>query len=1156
MAMLLYNFLLSEYYDFGPVWDETIRAFRNAVTMTPVLGNFGIERIAGYITAVENYAIRLDVPDYVIRNNIGYSLNVEGTPITARQAGTGAGTIVATFDVEIMYGTFRGATLNTAGTAVMTPAAVVPGRPIRTTFDALGIEKPADVRELQLMLGRKVSVFRHAESIAAARGQSIPASVLVGTIAQVDNANNSSTFRTQARAGSEGYRIRPVEVRDVQDLTLGTGVEGETLMFNQRGDLDRKDLSLRYNLYAFTYHGFLVSDDGSRFNSRDYEEWDNRAVGSPTAIMGQRFIDNVLSHGNLQNVPGDTKFRAYDAAGRGVVNAELAHSRLQLSERSIERELAKFAAAEDSHYELYFVDNGLTSTGAREFFYVFIPYGVGRADNATPSWTGAIDLRATGRGDHNFRANRPAADGQPDRVHGNEGMTIARDDAFLYTWSGNEFRDLVIKEKLTQSLETVNSVVGTEIRFTRTGSVPLNITFANTGSLAIGAWQGSDTGLTLGRQYRLYTDSNDNALLMSDRGTEREVGVGGAWSYGFVTTSGTTAWVSGRVVNVYRVFDATTGRLIDVLGSTDTPIHAVGAFIGYRGGDIKETIEIVAPNLSPAGRFGGIAAGRVGTFTSLSDNAGMTALNRGGGDTRYGVFTNVAQESPITTPHSPNNFIDRISSVLNIGTAANAITGRASPTNLTHVDGLSGARERAIIGANTRIIAYSTTTGQAASFGRNTIPTGMVTLGIGFITHIGNVNADAVRTAEVMFMYVEGEIATAGDIARYATILGQPGTTAVPSGYTVRFAQIYGTGEIVQVFADNADMMTPGTVVTLGSAEANGLFRASWIGAATGSTGVVNDRIGSTLLSRRMDGTTPVLVGSGSRNGANDVRRAIQHALYSDAVGGGGTAPTVTAALDAFRTALAASQTQLETINASLSSIIGPAYASPTALPISGFAVTAAIEAFIGDTGYGNNVTWVADILTGTGNVLTTFNTWINAMRGTATGAGATGTPRGWIDGASTNTLVGAVSGYVAGQGMFVGTTADNNVPGTGNWVRLTPEMTNFRTIFVRGRDVTGTTHVAATLSDPRTWTGDNILVGSLGVQGGGLQVDQDIFFNETWSPFWSNDGGNDRVGNAWAVVTTDKEGTVLAATFIIVGAELGRDFYTPGRNTNMRWRD
>jgi hypothetical protein len=209
MAILLYNFLLSEIYEEGPVWDAHMNRFAHVVRYTDVINLFGMTRTIGYVTGVENYATTLNV---LARD--GLRATLVGIPITEREArGVGADGLVRNMhDVEIRFpATF------VAGTpAVGTTAAVAPswrsefnnGQILTTKAElGLGAEFADNYTGSLNLLGRKIIMFSHLNrNITTA----VPSAIVVGEKFNVTENAHTAAFET----GSWGRTLRQLSLHD------------------------------------------------------------------------------------------------------------------------------------------------------------------------------------------------------------------------------------------------------------------------------------------------------------------------------------------------------------------------------------------------------------------------------------------------------------------------------------------------------------------------------------------------------------------------------------------------------------------------------------------------------------------------------------------------------------------------------------------------------------------------------------------------------------------------------------------------------------------------------------------------------------------------------------------------------------------------------
>jgi hypothetical protein len=207
MAMLLYNFLLSDFYRLEAFFNPINQRHEHEVRFIPVLRNFGIERQTGYVTAVENYATTLEVyaPD-------GSKATLTGVPIDERLS-TGANRFTAVgYDVEIRWPVWTSGSA-AVGNWVWDPvqnAIVWGGTPavtgswdmgnnstgIRTTKAELKLDLDVygGYEGDLLLLGKKIIVFRH---LAGRRAQvELPTAMVIGKKTPAASMDNAATFNS------------------------------------------------------------------------------------------------------------------------------------------------------------------------------------------------------------------------------------------------------------------------------------------------------------------------------------------------------------------------------------------------------------------------------------------------------------------------------------------------------------------------------------------------------------------------------------------------------------------------------------------------------------------------------------------------------------------------------------------------------------------------------------------------------------------------------------------------------------------------------------------------------------------------------------------------------------------------------------------------
>jgi hypothetical protein len=625
MAMLLYNFLLSRQVRVDVVWSPDTRRYESQRIEKPVLENFGITPITGYITAVENYAINLDVPNYVVAGGTLAPQDVTffGNPINQRNtaAGSNAPIRANVHDVEISFGVER---MNNANPPVLNLFTAGSDTKILTTFAELGITdaKVEDMTHVEY-LGRKVTVFRNmtGTSAAARASQTLPSAIVVGKRTDAVTATNTADFTI--RTTPTATTIPEENVNEVRSLTLGDGAGG-TYTFNQTGT---PDLNLRFNLYAFTNRGILASDLGDKNFSRGWNGTDS--------VWNDKDEERANSVGSGGTRAGVTD----DRLVLGVWGVDRTGSRLVLNEGSIQQELAKFVKAGSGNYELYIIDNGFDGRGNKEFFYTFIPYRAGVVRRSTSTHFGIEGFD----GGMRIHGTTPTG-GTPEtggvKVHDPHGFKpadvadsgTARDasrEAYLYTVSGAIYNDLILKDKLDLVVtdRAVTAISGRNVTFAGTAA-PITFNFARNRSHAIDALQGSDVTnrFRIAERWNVWADA-DGVELVANRTAGAPADTSKDVQYGVITDAiGTpVALLDGTIAHVYEVFFANTARASSALLSGDIGAGgANGQFIGmtpYGVNNAFNAYVITPPNA-----------------TTDPDDTVKAALSRDGYDSRYGMF--------------------------------------------------------------------------------------------------------------------------------------------------------------------------------------------------------------------------------------------------------------------------------------------------------------------------------------------------------------------------------------------------------------------------------------------------------------------------------------------------------------------------------------
>ena len=462
MAMLLYNFLLTDFNRLVSLWSGVLGRYEMVERRVPVLTNFGITPVIAYVTGVENYAIDLRIGDY--HPNLGGEhvgtpgpagqvetlrpARFTGTPISPTLVPGNPG-IRTPHDIEIMHGTtFVGGTAGTAGginlvwnaeqgvfEIVQTgPTGATAGQwatqRVVTTKEALGLADRVNEDIPDFMAARSwlgIRIILYTRTAGAHRDVILPNAVVLGTRTLADNSLNDATFTSRVQnVGTGGDTLWQPRVYNVQSLTLDTGTEDGVITFNQsapeRVENEQRlgssswDLQ-RDQIYTWRRDGILVSGNIE-----------------PRTTGANINIDPVL-------------------IGTGTRVRYTGRSGLALHEISIDRQLAAMIA-NDGNYELWAVDNGYNRLGEREIFFEFVPFRVGyRIENYTGGQHQVRfrDMAFTGDGRANYLnlgyLNRTPIPGVA--LIAAPGVdSIAHNHAYLFTTFGRYTENVVFREQL------------------------------------------------------------------------------------------------------------------------------------------------------------------------------------------------------------------------------------------------------------------------------------------------------------------------------------------------------------------------------------------------------------------------------------------------------------------------------------------------------------------------------------------------------------------------------------------------------------------------------------------------------------------------------------------------------------------------------------
>ena len=794
MARLVYNMTLSYRFERLLV-PGGAGVLQNVEVLTPVLENFGVERVIGYVTGVRNYAATLN-----IAHEDGFIERLEGTPVLERTTWG---------DIEIQY-------LSTERNLLNQITRHTSGR-IRTTMDTIGLRTDYEPVEL---LGRKVAVFRH---INRADTGTLPNAMILGARHDVTDYANEvdiTDFRGNAGTGAVADIVPAVAgvIDNVRELELGVG-NGEIRMFNQRGALAGRDLSIVTNFYRLGNDGILwapsVGDVALAATARP------ETLGEAATAAAREAREAAQVEWGYATRARNTALNSLNALGRLI---------------------AGHGDTDVRNYRLYFIDNGIGLDGNPQFFYIFQPMqpvfrhtdeSGGRIrldppDGGTPTaGTGTLLTNAD-----NYANRRPFhADTNRTGYRFIGDITPTVGNAYMVTISGAERRDVTVYRQL-DVLRTESTLIGrtdTQMRF---GGTAANnqFTFGRaTGDMAMGAFT---TGAgDLGAMFVVFGDADTNTPYFA----RQIVGAPGVYNeftnYAVIVRQPMALVVGARTVFSVRVFDATIGaertiRIAD-LDDRGTPFN-LGDIIAMRSrGDIWEAVVInrettgnvgtvategraavagvdparytrrfVASMLATATNATGLWTGATFADTGTNDlfNTTRTRLEMAGGDT----YT--------LTPAAPST----IPVAINANTRFVAVS--AADNNMVTAQGASGPMGAVAVGDMLRL------SGAARNVNANVL--GIVTVARG--------TAAAAGAADVVFVLTNATILGDTHVApRIGIVLpttrawtdaglrDQEGFDALGVIHHVRYVYEYATNQIIPVATTNSDLARWGNVVRI-----------------------------------------------------------------------------------------------------------------------------------------------------------------------------------------------------------------------------------------------------------------------------------------------------------------------------------------------------
>jgi hypothetical protein len=545
MAMLLYNFLLTERFGLDVARNPINGLLETQIIYTPVLRTFGMERLVGYITGVRNYAANVNV------------YNVSGEAVSL-----GAGTPFGERDrnnIEI-----RGIGFN----------------PIQSTVDAFGLDADyADARAVEL-LGRRIDVFR---TILANDRRPVPNAILVGVRTDVTYADNAVVMNTA--------------MDRVDEFTLGTNNGAET--FNQRGGI--RDLSLITNFAVLGTNGIAASSWTVAAQTLIDSYGATGAPARPATVRPEDAADNATAAQRAEVAALQAAWDAYRHADTGALA-------LRTAAQNRELELARLIAHQTAavrNYRLIHIDNGTGLNGEPSFLYIYQPVQIGYVTRVDAQRLRIETAGNLGRGPYQgaemggytvadnraFHATTNLEGFQVRTIEGGpEGFVVDR--AYMFTRSGYERDDITPIRELV-ALETGRVLEATTMNTLRFRGTTAPVTFeAGNRFRALEIWGNATTAQAerirdaqIGGTFTVWGDE-DGTPYFARRTVEVVTGPRHHDTFGWVVEPNAAdqmqVLIGGRMVRRVRIVDAATGlqRTINIVGETRDEVPA--AFTGAR----------------------------------------------------------------------------------------------------------------------------------------------------------------------------------------------------------------------------------------------------------------------------------------------------------------------------------------------------------------------------------------------------------------------------------------------------------------------------------------------------------------------------------------------------------------------------------------------
>lgn len=520
VAALLYNYFLSDYVELKVVYNPVSGNSNTMQVATPVCSKFGITKIEGYVTAVQDFAVNL-VVDLQQKDNFRMSNNaylydnryfeMTATAIPKRDVGSVANardTMISWIEPEYVY----------SSTGVITSVKAVQ-KNYHVLREDLGIGSEfAGVQGGLDLLGRKVVAYVNTTSTKVV----LPKPEIIGTKTDI---TDTATYASNK---------------------LSTGLKEGKTSFDVTSNSNNTEIDSAINIYSFNMKGENNNTKtyGGSYGSSSYD-WKTNDVGGYIYEENYAPASTMMTLGYSYNLPASWEdFRDYKwdkdkKEGSGVATIRRGNTRYQFPSRDEFARMVenknKTADAVQS-YQLLYVDNSAEQNGG-EYLFIFIPYRAGYYRDDVDSNTN----RRFGFVDNGEKEKVSIADkALVTSTDVSKSASLSKDKAYLYTVAGDY---LFVHTELLRYESTISNVVsnvyGRKVVFSRDYA---NSTY-NQYAPYYGALEVDYTNAMLSKSYNFISDHWDKGDAAS------RLGFKAGESYALFT-------LNGEVIFAYRTAEA------------------------------------------------------------------------------------------------------------------------------------------------------------------------------------------------------------------------------------------------------------------------------------------------------------------------------------------------------------------------------------------------------------------------------------------------------------------------------------------------------------------------------------------------------------------------------------------------------------------------